>query len=80
MSQLVTDLREKLKSKKYSRSEGLRAVVAMSKKLSGELGPPLIKYDWLSRFVSEKIKNPGFDRIERLQAVLAKLDEIEEAK
>lgn len=74
VSELIHALRSQLGPEKYSPKKGRRAIVAAGLKLSKELGPPEIKYDWLCKFISGKIKNPGFDKVERLVAILMFID------
>ena len=75
MSEEISALRQRLMAYRYSRTKGFRVIVAHSI----SLGPPLITYEWLSRFFLGKIPSPGFERVERLKAVLDSLDALDAA-
>ena len=71
----VADLREALRSRRFSRSKGLRAVADFSVGYAQEHGAPALKYTWLVKFAEGRISDPGFDRAVRLRRIIEAMDQ-----
>ncbi len=63
-------VQERLLVARYSKKSGYQVIAQTSVALALKKGGPTITYSWLSKFGRNEIKNPGYDRMERLIEIL----------
>lgn len=61
---------DRLRVVRYSKNSGYQVIAQTSVALALEKGGPKITYSWLSKFGRDEIKNPSYDRMQRLIEIL----------